>query len=74
MEEFGNQYNSLPDPAAEFLAREQDQLAGLEDEIMPAAAPSIAGELTSLVISYPWFYYYPARHSLQMFLFFTFDV
>lgn len=25
------------DPAAEFLAREQDQLAGLEDEIQPVA-------------------------------------
>lgn len=26
------------DPAAEFLAREQDELAGLEDEVKPAAA------------------------------------
>lgn len=26
------------DPAAEFLAREQDQLAGLEDELEPIAA------------------------------------
>lgn len=25
------------DPAAEFLAREQDELAGLEDEVKPAA-------------------------------------
>lgn len=24
------------DPAAEFLAREQDELAGLEDELKPA--------------------------------------
>lgn len=37
------------DPAAEFLAREQDQLAGLEDEIAPVAlstpaAPAADGE------------------------------
>lgn len=28
------------DPAADFLAREQDQLAGLEDELTPAANPA----------------------------------
>lgn len=28
------------DPAAEFLAREQDQLAGLEDDLAPSAAQS----------------------------------
>lgn len=27
------------DPAAEFLAREQDQLAGLDDDIVPPVAP-----------------------------------
>ncbi|XP_063979591.1 clathrin light chain isoform X1 [Diachasmimorpha longicaudata] len=38
------------DPAAEFLAREQDQLAGLEDEIppvvmnTPVAAPAVADD------------------------------
>lgn len=26
------------DPAAEFLAREQDDLAGLEDEVKPAVS------------------------------------
>lgn len=33
------------DPAAEFLAREQDELAGLEDEVKPAAiaAPMFNG-------------------------------
>lgn len=30
------------DPAAEFLAREQDQLAGLDDDIIPPAAPAAA--------------------------------
>ncbi|XP_063923571.1 clathrin light chain-like isoform X4 [Zophobas morio] len=29
------------DPAAEFLAREQNDLAGLEDEVKPAAAMSV---------------------------------
>lgn len=33
------------DPAAEFLAREQDELAGLEDEVKPAAVsvPQVNG-------------------------------
>lgn len=30
------------DPAAEFLAREQDELAGLEDDVKPAAAAGVA--------------------------------
>lgn len=30
------------DPAAEFLAREQDQLAGIGDDIIPAAEPTAA--------------------------------
>lgn len=30
------------DPAAEFLAREQDELAGLEDEVKPAAVSSVS--------------------------------
>ncbi|KAK0162825.1 hypothetical protein PV327_006569 [Microctonus hyperodae] len=48
MDAFGDNFtNDIEvDPAAEFLAREQDQLAGLEDEIPPvamtAAAPTIA--------------------------------
>ncbi|VEN46773.1 unnamed protein product [Callosobruchus maculatus] len=34
------------DPAAEFLAREQDELAGLEDEVKPAAVvvPTLNGD------------------------------
>nr|CAH7745523.1 unnamed protein product [Callosobruchus chinensis] len=34
------------DPAAEFLAREQDELAGLEDEVKPAAVavPALNGD------------------------------
>jgi hypothetical protein len=35
-ENFGS--SAEVDPAAEFLAREQDQLAGLEDELEPIAA------------------------------------
>lgn len=33
------------DPAAEFLAREQDELAGLEDEVKPAviSVPQVNG-------------------------------
>ncbi|XP_014599492.1 PREDICTED: clathrin light chain isoform X4 [Polistes canadensis] len=47
MDAFGDNFvnDTEVDPAAEFLAREQDQLAGLEDEIPPvsiatAAAPT----------------------------------
>ena len=47
MDGFGDSFVPSPtegnpevDPAAEFLAREQDQLAGLDDDIIaPAAAP-----------------------------------
>jgi len=40
MDGFGDSFEQAEvDPAAEFLAREQDQLAGLEDEI-PAPAPT----------------------------------
>ena len=43
MDGFGDNFTDPPevDPAAEFLAREQDELAGLEVEIPPAnAAPA----------------------------------
>jgi hypothetical protein len=36
MDGFGDNFDQPEvDPAAEFLAREQDQLAGLEDELNP---------------------------------------
>lgn len=38
MDAFGDNFDQNDiDPAAEFLAREQDQLAGLEDELKPAS-------------------------------------
>lgn len=40
MDAFGDNFvknEPEEDPAAEFLAREQDQLAGLEDDITPMA-------------------------------------
>lgn len=38
MAEFDDNFDQQDvDPAAEFLAREQDELAGLEDEVKPAA-------------------------------------
>ncbi|KAJ8931860.1 hypothetical protein NQ314_015190 [Rhamnusium bicolor] len=37
MSGFGDFDQAEVDPAAEFLAREQDELAGLEDEVKPAA-------------------------------------
>lgn len=38
MSGFGDEFTKEEeDPAAEFLAREQDELAGLEDEVKPAA-------------------------------------
>jgi len=40
MDGFGDNFDQPEvDPAAEFLAREQDQLAGLEDELNSVAAP-----------------------------------
>lgn len=46
MSGFGDNFGTTDeDPAAEFLAREQDELAGLEDEVKPAAisAPVLNG-------------------------------
>jgi hypothetical protein len=47
MDGFGDNFDQPEvDPAAEFLAREHDQLAGLEDELNPvAAAPPVDGIL-----------------------------
>lgn len=44
MDAFGDNFvnESEVDPAAEFLAREQDQLAGLEDEIDPITTSNVA--------------------------------
>lgn len=40
MDDFGDNFEeSEVDPAADFLAREQNELAGLEDELKPAMAP-----------------------------------
>uniref|UniRef100_A0A1B6EHE2 Clathrin light chain n=1 Tax=Cuerna arida TaxID=1464854 RepID=A0A1B6EHE2_9HEMI len=40
MADFGDNFDDTDvDPAAEFLAREQDQLAGLEDELKPSIPP-----------------------------------
>ncbi|CAG9822755.1 unnamed protein product [Phaedon cochleariae] len=47
MSGFGDSFVQVEeDPAAEFLAREQDELAGLEDEVKPAAiiAPALNGD------------------------------
>lgn len=53
MDGFGDNFDDTEvDPAAEFLAREQDQLAGLEDELKPASAPVVNGEKISSVTSY----------------------
>lgn len=43
--DFGGADESAPevDPAAEFLAREQDELAGLEDDIIDSFEPGLAG-------------------------------
>ncbi|KAJ8913944.1 hypothetical protein NQ315_015181 [Exocentrus adspersus] len=47
MSGFGDNFDQAEvDPAAEFLAREQDELAGLEDEVKPAAitVPIVNGD------------------------------
>lgn len=50
MDAFGDNFDQPEkDPAAEFLAREQDALAGLEDEVPPAATVTQSiGNLTNL--------------------------
>ncbi|CAK1544750.1 unnamed protein product [Leptosia nina] len=48
MDDFGDNFvQPEVDPAAEFLAREQNQLAGLEDELETSAPPPIASSLAS---------------------------
>lgn len=43
MDDFGDSFvQPEVDPAAEFLAREQNQLAGLEDDLETSAPPPIA--------------------------------
>lgn len=38
MDAFGDNFDQADvDPAAEFLAREQDALAGLENEVLPVS-------------------------------------
>lgn len=46
MGDFDDQFDI--DPAAEFLAREQDELVGLEDDVKPAITipPVTVGKLT----------------------------
>lgn len=42
MDDFGDNFVQPDvDPAAEFLAREQDQLAGLEDELETGVPPPV---------------------------------
>lgn len=45
MDGFGDNFDQADvDPAAEFLAREKDQLAGLVDDVIPPASETSAGE------------------------------
>ncbi|CAF4853642.1 unnamed protein product [Pieris macdunnoughi] len=48
MDDFGDNFvQPEVDPAAEFLAREQNQLAGLEDDLETSAPPPVATSLAS---------------------------
>lgn len=47
MAEFDDNFDQ--DPAAEFLQREQSALAGLEDEVPPAAATQPSGKSKSSI-------------------------
>ncbi|XP_045492069.1 clathrin light chain isoform X1 [Colias croceus] len=48
MDDFGDNFvQPEVDPAADFLAREQNQLAGLEDELETSAPPPIASSIAS---------------------------
>lgn len=45
MDGFGDNFDQADvDPAAEFLAREKDQLAGLVDDVIPAASEDGAND------------------------------
>lgn len=45
MEDFGDNFiDNETDPAADFLAREQNDLAGLEDELKPTVTPTVNGK------------------------------
>ncbi|KAF9794012.1 hypothetical protein SFRURICE_015181 [Spodoptera frugiperda] len=49
MDDFGDNFvQPEVDPAAEFLAREQNQLAGLEDELETSAPPPIVSSSNGL--------------------------
>lgn len=49
MDDFGDNFvQPEVDPAAEFLAREQNQLAGLEDELETSAPPPIISSTNGL--------------------------
>lgn len=58
MDAFGDNFDQTDvDPAADFLAREKDQLAGLEDELSEPISASIQpprsdGKQTTLIIIY----------------------
>lgn len=45
MDGFGDNFDQADvDPAAEFLAREKDQLAGIVDDVIPPASESNGGD------------------------------
>lgn len=49
MDAFGDNFDQAADPAADFLKREQEDLAGLEDDLAPAAAvtqPKVEGNFS----------------------------
>lgn len=48
MDDFGDNFvQPEVDPAAEFLAREQNTLAGLEDELETSAPPPVVASSTN---------------------------
>lgn len=49
MEEFSGHIDDLDvDPAADFILREQNELAGLEDELKPVNVPPVSGSETDM--------------------------
>lgn len=67
MDDFGDNFDQPEvDPAADFLARQQNQLEGLEDDlgdVIPTAAPIFKDEPTSVPGMWAYtdtlhFYYY----------------
>lgn len=67
MDAFGDNFDQAADPAADFLKREQEDLAGLEDDLVPAAAvtqPKVEGKF--LILFLIKYFFCPANNNKKI--------